>query len=190
MITLHACRRSCDGNTFATPYAEVIATRLATEAAEELVELARSIDGRLAGLPRGFGHGDFWVGNLLADDSGLVGVVDWPAAGPGHLPLIDVLQLEAGSIRELTGRCLGSVVADDLLAQARRGGSELARRYCRQAGLDVSPEELQALVAAYWLQEIARDLFDPDRDPDKIEEPGWVGENVDSVMKALTARPR
>lgn len=190
LTTLYACRRSSGGSAFATPYAELITTLLATNSADDLIELARIMDRLLAGLPRGFGHGDFWVGNLLADEEGLVGVVDWPAAGPGHLPLIDVLHLEAGSIRELSHRSLGSVVVDDLLPQARRGGSELVRIYCRQAGLDLGPEELQALVVAYWLQEIGRDLVDPDRDPDKTEEPGWVAMNVDSVLRAVIAAPR
>ena len=64
--------------------AEVLAEVASGSLAGELRQLGLSLDERLAGVRRGFGHGDFWSGNLLVADGRLSGVVDWPSGGPGR----------------------------------------------------------------------------------------------------------
>jgi aminoglycoside phosphotransferase (APT) family kinase protein len=140
---------------------------------EALRELGRRIERALPDSPRGFGHGDFWAGNLLVDNDSLAGVVDWPSAGPARLPLLDLLHLRANELRERAGSHLGAVVLDHLVPQARAGGHELDRAYCRQLGLKLSRRDLEALVGAYWLEELRRDLTDPDRDPQKPNGAEW-----------------
>ncbi|MBN1529452.1 MAG: aminoglycoside phosphotransferase family protein, partial [Thermoleophilaceae bacterium] len=67
---------------------------VARASGEEAVrEIGARLDAELASVPRGFGHGDFFAENLLVSDGRLTGVVDWDSAGPGRLPLLDVLHL-------------------------------------------------------------------------------------------------
>ena len=150
------------------PRAETIAARAAAE---------------LAGLPVGFGHGDFWAQNLLVDNGCLTGVVDWDAAGPGRLPLIDLLHLTMS--REQARRRLASVgetIVSVLLPWARRGGDEQARSLFRRlVGGDADPVVLEALVCVYWLGYVAYQIrLYRDR-----SEPKWLEPNVLMVADAL-----
>ncbi len=148
------------------------------------------LDRQLLHIPRGFSHGDFWTGNLLVGADGLVGVVDWPGAGAGSLPVLDLLHLEVSSVRELTGRQLGSALMDDALPRMRAGGSEIMRSYCHRLGLDFDAAQTEALVGAYWLQAVAHELFDPDRDPNQAADPEWRRQNIELVLDTFTeARP-
>ena len=175
------------GEASSTADAELVATLCDDRCARAVRELGHKLDESLAHLPRGFGHGDFWNGNLLIDDTArLSGVVDWPDAGPGRLPLLDLLHLQANSARELTGRHLGAILVDDLLPVAQAGGDELLRRACRRIGLELTPGELVNLVGAYWLNSIAREVADPDRDPDRPTDPHWRKVNVEDVVHALS----
>jgi aminoglycoside phosphotransferase (APT) family kinase protein len=65
--------------SFATPRSS--ANVCGSARTREVRSLAARLELELAGLPRGFGQGDFWGGNLLSDSGRLVGVVDWAAAG-------------------------------------------------------------------------------------------------------------
>lgn len=152
--------------------AEIAANEFA-EHGEELRELGRRVEEALPSPPRGFGHGDFWTGNLLVENDSLAGVVDWPSAGPARLPLLDLMHLRANEVRERNGSHLAVVVLADLLPEARAGGHELDRAYCRRLGLKLSSRDLETLVGAYWLEELRRDLVDPDRDPDKPQRSDW-----------------
>ena len=154
-----------------------------------LRDFGAQLDRELRQMPRGFAHGDFWTGNLLMDGGGLVGVVDWPAAAAGSLPVLDLLHLEVNSVRELTGRPLGSVFIDDALPRMRAGGSELMRSYCSRLGLDLDAAQSEALAGAYWLQAVAHELFDPDRDPNQAADPEWRRQNIELVLDALTETP-
>jgi hypothetical protein len=171
--------------------AHIVATLCDEQSARAVRELGQALDESLAHLPRSFGHGDFWNGNLLIDDEArLVGVVDWPAAGPGRLPLLDLLHLRANSARELSGRHLGAIVVDDLLPLAQAGGDELLRRACRRIGIELTPRELVNLVGAYWLNAVAHEVADPDRDPDRPTDRRWRQVNVEHVVRALVPRAR
>jgi hypothetical protein len=150
------------------PGAEAIPARIATQ-----------IDG----LPRGFGHGDFWHGNLLVDGGRLSGVVDWDAAGPGRLPLVDYLHLVANAEHaRRRNASLGETIVSFLLPWARRGGDEPAHRlFSLTTGGDLDPPTLEALVAAYWLDYVAYQLrLYADRG-----EPNWLEPNVNAVVAAL-----
>jgi hypothetical protein len=124
------------------------------------------------------------------DEHELTGVVDWPAAASGGLPVLDLLHLEVSSIRERTGQQLGPVLRQHALPGLRAGGSEIFRTYCRRLGLEYDRDQRKALAAAYWLQAITHELFDPDRDPDQAADPEWRRENITDVLRALTGNPR
>jgi len=171
-----------DGGSPASPArdAEICAEHF-PEHAETLRDLGRRLEDALASVPRGFAHGDFWAGNLLVEDGRLVGVVDWPSAGPGRFPLVDLLHLRANQVRERTGARLASVVIEHLLPQAGAGGHDLDRDYCRRLALDLSPSDLECLVGAYWLEEVRHALVDPDRDPAEPTRPEWRRGNVEAL---------
>jgi hypothetical protein len=76
---------------------------------------------------------------------------------------------------------------DDLLPLARAGGDEFLRRACRRIGIELRPDELVDLVGAYWLNAVAREVVDPDRDPDHPTDPHWLKVNVEHVIRAFSA---
>jgi hypothetical protein len=148
--------------------------------------IAAHVSDRTRELPRGFAHGDFWHGNLLVEGGRLTGVVDWDAAGPGRLPLIDYLHLVANVERTRRRHAsLGETVVSFLLPWACNGGDESARRlFSVTAGGDLEPSTLEALVAAYWLDYVAYQLrLYADRN-----EPKWREPNVNVVVEALSRR--
>lgn len=171
-----------DGAGSAAPArdAEICASHF-PEQAEAFRDLGFRIDEALAEVPRGFDHGDFWGGNLLLEQGRLAGVVDWPSAGPGRLPLLDVFQLRVQQVREETGALFASVVSEHLLPQLRAGGHELDLAYCRRLGLELGPHELVSLGGAYWLEELRHGLVDPDRDPGLPAQLQWRRSNVETL---------
>ncbi len=168
-----------DVNTVAAAFPEV---------ADQIRALGGRLEVELAHLARGFAHGDFWAGNLLAESGALVGVVDWPSAGPGRLPLLDLLHLRANERREADGSATAQVVLEELLPRARAGGDELDRDYCARVGVRPEPHVLEALLGAYWLSELAHDVADADRDPAKPLQLEWREANL-AVLAALAANP-
>jgi CelD/BcsL family acetyltransferase involved in cellulose biosynthesis/aminoglycoside phosphotransferase (APT) family kinase protein len=185
LVSLRRAGGESDGANAPAAHAEVVSGLGEFDCAAEIIELGERVSADLAPLPRGFGHGDFWSGNLLTDDDRLLGVVDWPAAGPFHLPLLDLFHLELNAERESRGGELGTVLVDHLLPLVRSGRWEAARRYCRLTGIELGTRELEALVSAYWLQTVARSVVDPDRDPVRVGDPAWQRANVDHVLEVL-----
>jgi Phosphotransferase enzyme family len=151
------------------------------EQAEAFRDLGFRIEEALAEVPRGFDHGDFWGGNLLLEQGRLTGVVDWPSAGPGRLPLLDLFQLRVQQVREETGALFSSLVSGYLLPELRAGGHELDRAYCRRLGLEFGPPELVSLGGAYWLEELRHALLDPDRDPGPPAQSEWRRGNEETL---------
>lgn len=175
LVALHGC-----GGAYGEPLAlaaETVAAISGTPS-EPLIRLARQLDDDLAMLPRGFGHGDFWRKNVLADGGRLLGVADWERAGDGRLPLLDLLQLTVAQ-PPLERRAFAAVVTEKLLPWARAGGSTAARRYCEQLGLETPPPLLRSLVLAFWLDRLAREL---DKCGDRGRTPAWLAGNVDPVL--------
>lgn len=163
--------------------AETVAARCSAEDAERLRALGRLLEEDLADVPRGFGHGDFWLPNLLVEHGRLTGVVDWERAGPGRLPLLDLFKLMFEADRFAGRGTVGASLVQFLLPWARAGGDEVARGYCSRIGFDPEPRLLERLVAAYWLDHYAYDL---QTFSDRSARPDWMGANIEDVIPALT----
>lgn len=149
--------------------------------AERLHSLAARLDERLRGVPRCFAHGDFFAGNLLEADGRLTGIVDWDAAGPGRLPLLDLLHLELTRSGAYADADWARLLLERLLPVARRGGDDAWRRYCGEVGVSAEPRILEALVYAYWLDHAAYQLR---AHPVRRVQPAWIEGNVELVLRS------
>jgi len=184
LVELHTAGRDVPGDDELGSSADVVAGTAGRQA-ERLRDLAALLVESLAGLPRGFAHGDFWHGNLLVEAGRLTGVVDWAAAGAGRLPLLDLMHLRASAARERAGESLGWAVVQELLPWSRSGGNDVSLAYCRRVGFDPDSTLLARLVGAYWLTGVARELRDFDRTKPPAEDAGWVTANVKRPLSAL-----
>jgi len=186
LVALHATRA---GSTLVplTREAKILATVCDDERAKVVTEVALRLDSRLADLPRGFGHGDFWTRNLLVEEGRLTGVIDWDAATPDRLPLLDLLHLHLSAHRERTREYLGPALLRYLLPWARSGGDDTVLLYCRRLGLDVDASVLEDLAIAYWLTRVA---FEVSLFADRAERPIWMQNNVESVLDAIAMEKR
>jgi hypothetical protein len=165
--------------------AETIAAVCAPDDAARAGALAERLETDLAGLQRGFGHGDFFAGNLLVANDRLTGVLDWDAGGPGRLPLLDLLHLELTRTPYGGDERWGKAVLDRLLPLARAGGNEPVRSYLRGVGVEPEHAVLESLVLAYWLEYAAYQLrTHPDRRADRA----WLEGNVELVLRLTDAR--
>jgi CelD/BcsL family acetyltransferase involved in cellulose biosynthesis len=189
LVELHALDGSTGPKLHVEEQAEIVAGLCDAAGADEVRELAEGFAAETRELTRGFGHGDFWNGNVLSENGTLTGVVDWPGGGPGRLPLLDLLHLKVSAVRELTGQDLGEAIVSELLPATRLVGDNLVRAYLDRLGLDAGDRRLEALVGAYWLQAVAHEVVDPDRDPVHAGDRTWREVNVDSVRDALRHRP-
>jgi Phosphotransferase enzyme family len=153
------------------------------EAAESVRALGPELTAALVDVPRGFGHGDFWWHNLLVTGDTLTGVIEWDAAGPGRLPLLDILHLQLSMRRRRTRQYLGIAVVEDLLPWARAGGDELLGTFCRRIGLRVDHHLLEAMALAYWLDRVASELR---TFADRRHRPTWLRQNVDFTANWLS----
>jgi CelD/BcsL family acetyltransferase involved in cellulose biosynthesis len=190
LVELHSLDGTSGPSLNVEEHAEIVAGLCDSAGADEVRELADRFAAETRELTRGFGHGDFWNGNVLCDNGTLTGVVDWPGGGPGRLPLVDLLHLEVSAVRELTGQDLGEAIVSELLPPARLARDDRVRSYLERLGLQMGESRLEALVGAYWLQAVAHEVVDPDRDPVHAGDRNWRQVNVDSVRDALRHRPR
>lgn len=160
--------------------AAILVEHSAPEYGPILAELGERLEAELADLPRGFGHGDFWTGNLLVRSGRLVGVVDWDAAGSGRLPILDLLHLRLSSIRAHKRQHLGPVLLGHLLQPDGLRSDDVTRTYCDRVGIELTSDRFEALLVAYWLSRTAHELrTNADRSRD------WRSENVDLVLEGL-----
>ena len=146
--------------------------------------LGERLELDLAEVRRGFGHGDFFAGNLLADGPRLTGVIDWDAGGPGRLPLVDLLHLELTRVDYGGDDNWGRAVVERLLPLAKSGGDAVVHRYCAGIGLETNPRLLEALVLGYWLGYVAYQL---DTHVARRSQPAWIEGNVEFPLAAVTA---
>jgi aminoglycoside phosphotransferase (APT) family kinase protein len=182
LVDLHAFGAAAPGDPSATGMAR-LAERVCEPARREAVrEIGRRVDASLADVRRGFAHGDFFRGNLLAAGGGLSGVVDWDAGGPGRFPLIDLIHFKLYSQR-LGSEDWGHAIVRDVLPWARAGGDEAVRGYCGRIGLELG-SRLPMFVAAHWLDHVAYQLRTYADRPTRRR---WVKRNVTDVVDALLA---
>lgn len=167
--------------------AEVVAAVSDGARRDVALELGATLDAELRHLPRGFGHRDFWTHNLLVEGDSLRGVIDWDAAGPGQLPLVDLLHLLLSARRERTREYLGAALVRHQLPWAEGGGDAVVDSYCRRLGIEVDGALLRQLVLAYWLGRIALELRSA---PDRAQRPVWMRNNVELVLDTLARRAR
>lgn len=181
LVALHsACPSDAGGNTL-LEQAEVVVDACPPEQAQVVRALAERLEAALANLPRGFGHGDFFHGNLLADRGTLVGVVDWDAAGPGRLPLLDLLHVRHAT-HALADVDWGPRLVQRLLPWARAGGDDVARSYCQRLGFSLDPKRLEALALAYWLDYISSQLRSHAH---RLAQPRWLERNISLVLRVV-----
>jgi Ser/Thr protein kinase RdoA (MazF antagonist) len=162
--------------------AELLAAVCAPGSAEVLRRLAGRLERDLRGIPRGFAHGDFFHGNLLAQGGRLVAVVDWEAAGPRRLPFVDLLHLVLTSASEMGDADWGPMLLRHLLPWVGRGGGHLIREYCSRTGVEIDAPDLRALVAAYWLEYAHHQLC---THPHRFDQPRWLERNLDFVLPVI-----
>jgi hypothetical protein len=165
-----------------TVLAETVAEVARPESLAPLRALADRLERMLADVPRCFAHGDFFAGNLLEDEGGrLSGVVDWDAAGPGRLPLLDLLHLLLTRLGPFADDEWAEAVGERLLPLARSGGGDDVQHYCREIGLDPDPGVLESLVYAYWLDYLAYQLR---AHPVRRMQPNWIEQNVERPLRS------
>lgn len=150
--------------------------------AQRLELLGDWLEAELADIPRGPGHGDFWTRNLLAIDGRLTGVIDWDGASRRRLPLLDLLHLLLSAHQERTRAYLGQALVDHLMPRLRSGADDVVARYLRRIGLELSPDRLDQLAVAYWLDRMALEVS---HFADRARRPVWMRRNVDEVVEAL-----
>lgn len=179
LIELRRIEGGSEGGRSLGELAGAIATVLEPDQAQLLKALGRRLEGELADLPRGFAHGDFFAGNLLAERDRLTAVLDWDAGGRGRLPLLDLLHLRRTLLRD--GSDLwGAVLVNQLLPELRAGGDEMVRRYCGELGLERDSALLEALLWAYWLEHSAYQLR---THAHRRRDDAWIEANVRAVLR-------
>jgi aminoglycoside phosphotransferase (APT) family kinase protein len=100
-------------------------------------------------------HGDYWLGNVLADDEGKVtGIVDWERAGAPGLAAMDVMTLVLTGRVEQRRREFGPVVRDLL----RGDPLEPAERELLAAGPGAGELPERTLLLLTWLHHAASNL--------------------------------
>ncbi len=152
--------------------------------AEALESILANLERRLADVPRGQSHGDFWAENFLIRDGRLHTVLDWEWAATGALPLIDLFDLIALSRRRVRDFTPGERFTDVLWPLVRAGGNEQIHAYCKAVGVSPDLETLDALAVAYWLSRVGRQLH-----PLAVflQREGWNERNLHGPIRKLVA---
>jgi hypothetical protein len=184
LVELHNVRNEDAPPVSLIERSETIARACNTGLREAVRALGARLESELAGVPRGFAHGDFWFQNLLTDQGRLVGVVDWHGAGGSGLPLLDLFHLRLSSVFAQRRLFLGTALLEFLLPWARAGGDDLTRSYCERVGVEPTSQRLEDLVIAYWVTRTAREL---EMYADRVERPLWMKHNVDLVIDTLAS---
>jgi len=184
LVALFAAGGSSEPRAAPAQDAEAVARFCRADERSRLLELGRLVSKRVASLRVGFAHGDFWLENLLVERGRLSGVIDWQSAAPGRLPFLDLLHLQVTADARRRRQHLGKSIVDYLLPWARRGGDDVAAAYASRLALELNAKLLEALVVAYWLDYVARQL---ESYADRADE-NWLQPNVRLVLSALASQ--
>lgn len=180
LVGLGRVRSEEPGRSFAE-LAATVADVLSPAGRAALAEVAAELERRLGGVDRCFAHGDFFSGNLLCSEGRLSGVVDWDSAGPGRLPLLDLLHLLVTRAGAFADDRWGDAVSERLLPLARAGGDDVVRRYCRELGLPTDARTLETVVWAYWLDYAAYQLRTHLL---RRSQPAWIERNAERMARS------
>jgi aminoglycoside phosphotransferase (APT) family kinase protein len=180
LVALHDAPGGRDGGFSVRDDAETVAASCEPDDAAAVRALAARLESDLDGIPRGFAHGDFFAGNLLAEGDRLAGVLDWDAGGPGRLPAADLFHLQLTSTPYGTDDRWGRAVLERTLPAARAGGDDAVRRYCRELGFAADPAVLERLALAYWLGYAAYQLR---THAHRRRQPEWLAGNLACVLR-------
>lgn len=182
LVLLNGIQGGEDRSRSLAQHSQAIAAVAPARHASAVRELGERLDEALSLLPRGFAHGDFGLPNLLVADGRLAGVVDWEAAGPSRLPVLDLFHL----LVELELRPreqLGPAMVRVLLPLAAEGGGPHVQQYATGLGLPLDRPLLESLALAYWLEIVGYALATYSRD--ERRQRTWVRENVERVVPQL-----
>jgi hypothetical protein len=151
----------------------------------ELTEFGEHLEQAIAGMPSVMRHGDFWPGNVLFDGQRLVGVVDWDWWSNRGVPGADLLHYIATANRLRRRVSIGDVLASEpwTLSHVR---PQLARLLAA-SGLDDDAQVVQVVVAAWWVTQIAGDLY---RDPGLALNSRWIDRNISRSIPSLLSHVR
>jgi hypothetical protein len=179
LVALHSSSSERAYGSTLLDQGKIVASATPPREAQTVEALAERLEADLADVPRGFAHGDFFHGNLLVEGERLVGVVDWDAAGPGRLPLLDLLHLRHAThaVAEVDW---GPRLVQELLPWARAGGDDIVRDYGSRLGLSLNHEQLEALVLAYWLDRVSSQLRSHAH---RLAQPLWLDRNISLVLR-------
>ncbi len=126
-------------------------------------------------------HGDFWCANWLVtpDGSAITGFLDWDLATADDLPQLDQVQLLISTRKILRGREIGSIMVELL-----KGGTWLPYEQAILDGakLPGDPVETRTLLLLSWLRDVATNLTESARYPDKWY---WQPINIKPVLQNL-----
>jgi aminoglycoside phosphotransferase (APT) family kinase protein len=187
LVALHRAGASASREGAFLEQVEVVTEACTSRDARRVRALGETVEAALPDVPRGFAHGDFFHGNLLVERGKLVGVADWDAAGPGRLPLIDLLHLKHTSARELADLDWGPELVRRLVPWARAGGDDVVRTYCQRIGFEIDGKRLDALTMAYWLDYVSYRLR---THAHQRAEPLWAERNIGLVLETINSLPR
>ena len=151
---------------------------------EALPSILARLEERLAGVPRGQSHGDFWAENFLVREGRLATVLDWEWAAQEALPLLDLFDLIALSRKRVRDLTPGERFTEVLWPLVRNGGNEQTRAYCKAVGVSPDLQTLEALAVAYWLNRVGRQLH-----PLAVflQREGWNESNLHGPIRKLVA---
>jgi aminoglycoside phosphotransferase (APT) family kinase protein len=119
-------------------------------------------------------HGDFWPGNLLISGSAVSGVVDWDRAGPGQLPMQDLLHLSFFARRARAGCELGDLVVRSL----HRGLPDATGVPAGQLDAWLGGVPPASAVLLFWLRHISLYIGSEGHG----DNPNWLRRNVQPVL--------
>jgi hypothetical protein len=149
-----------------------------------LDRMERSLAARLAGrrVATGWTHGDYHPANVLTDrDGATVGIVDWCAAQPDGMVVLDVVSFLLFTDMSVRGQELGAVVRTWL---GRGRSAELEWVHDAQTALDSDLIDVPTLILLAWLRHISHFIAS---EPPGALSPVWTHRNVRAVLRAWTA---
>ena len=157
---------------------EAVAAHATPEGRATLERIAATLPERLALVPRGWGHGDFWRANVLARGGRLAWVLDWDTARSDDLAGFDLLDLLDAKGATTIGARLHAAVLPAVSGRV----DERVLRYCELTGMPASGDVLMATALAWWIDRVGRDLVEC---PDRQSRRQWLVDNVHDPLARL-----